>query len=63
MVIPELQRRGLFRTEYEGTTLARASRPAAAGKPLCAEVGGGGVGRLQSRAEHDRRRAVRHVAG
>jgi alkanesulfonate monooxygenase SsuD/methylene tetrahydromethanopterin reductase-like flavin-dependent oxidoreductase (luciferase family) len=25
-VVPELQRRGLFRTEYEGTTLARPSR-------------------------------------
>ena len=33
LVIPELQRRGLFRTEYEGTTLARKPRPAAAGKP------------------------------
>ena len=34
LVIPELQRRGLFRTEYEGTTLARTSRPEAAGKPI-----------------------------
>ena len=34
LVIPELQRRGLFRTEYTGRTLARASRPAAAAEPL-----------------------------
>ena len=33
-VVPELQRRGLFRREYEGRTLARKSRPAAPGKPL-----------------------------
>ena len=35
LVIPELQRRGLFRTEYTGRTLARASRPAAPAEPLC----------------------------
>ena len=34
LVIPELQRRGLFRTEYTGRTLARAPRPAAAAEPL-----------------------------
>jgi len=26
MVVPELQRRGLYRTAYEGNTLARESR-------------------------------------
>ena len=34
MVIPEMQRRGLFRTEYTGRTLARTSRPAATAEPL-----------------------------
>ena len=33
-VVPELQRRGLFRREYEGKTLARESRPAASGESL-----------------------------
>ncbi len=36
MVIPELQRRGLFRTEYEGKDAAREPRPAEAGQPLYA---------------------------
>ncbi len=35
LVIPELQRRGLFRTEYEGKTLARESRSRSADEPLC----------------------------
>ena len=34
LVIPELQRRGLFRTEYEGHDAAREPRPAAAREPL-----------------------------
>ena len=34
LVIPELQERGLFRTEYEGPTLARSARLAAAQKPV-----------------------------
>ena len=29
LVVPELQRRGLFHQEYEGTDAARQSRPAA----------------------------------
>ena len=33
-VIPELQRRGLFRREYEGKTLRENLGPAAAGEPL-----------------------------
>jgi len=39
-VVPELQRRGLFRTRYEGTTLrenlglARPAHPAAAAAPI-----------------------------
>ena len=33
-VVPELQRRGLFRKEYEGTDAARESRPAATGEPV-----------------------------
>ena len=32
LVVPELQRRGLFRTEYEGTHAAREPRPAEAGQ-------------------------------
>ena len=34
LVVPELQRRGLFRSEYEGHHTARASRSAAAGQPV-----------------------------
>ena len=34
LVVPELQRRGLFRTEYEGTTLRENSGLAAAGQSL-----------------------------
>ena len=34
LVIPELQRRGLFRTAYEGPHAARESRPAAPRQPL-----------------------------
>ena len=33
-VVPELQRRGLFRTRIRGADLARESRPAAPGEPL-----------------------------
>ncbi len=43
LVVPELQRRGMFRREYEGKTLARKSRPAAAGEPLLRNAQGGGV--------------------
>ena len=42
-VVPELQRRGMFRREYEGKTLARKSRPAAAGEPILRNPQGGGV--------------------
>ena len=33
-VVPELQRRGLFRREYEGKTLRENLGPAAAGEPV-----------------------------
>ena len=34
-MVPILQKRGLFRTEYTGTHAARALRPAAPGQPSC----------------------------
>ena len=34
LVVPELQRRGLFRTAYEGSDVARKSRPEAAHQPI-----------------------------
>ena len=34
MVVPELQRRGLFRTEYQGQNAARKSWPEASDRPL-----------------------------
>ncbi len=39
-VVPELQRRGLFRREYEGADAAGESRAATAGQPVF-RVGGG----------------------
>ena len=57
LLIPELQRRGRFRTRYEGTTLranlgitrpslvAGRHRPPAGRARECAGAGGGGVGR------------------
>ena len=35
LVLPELRRRGLFREEYEGKTLARKPRPFDACQSLC----------------------------
>ena len=39
-IVPELQRRGLFRTEYEGATLRENLGLAAAAKPLCRSSSG-----------------------
>ena len=49
MVIPELQRRGLFRTEYEGMTLRENLRPASSGEPLPQAAGGRGMSSVPSR--------------
>ena len=43
MVVPELQRRGLFRTEYEGRTLPRKPWPATRDQPLQPRSSGCGV--------------------
>ena len=39
LVVPELQRRGLYRTRLRGHDPARESRPAAPREPICAAVG------------------------
>ena len=39
-VVPELQRRGLFRREYEGRDAARPPRPAAAAEPVLLRAAG-----------------------
>ncbi len=48
LVVPELQRRGLYRTAYTRADAARQSRPAAAREPArrprC-QVAGGGIAR------------------
>ncbi len=44
LVMPELRRRGLFRTEYEGRTLREHLGLDAAGEPLCARRDAGACG-------------------
>ena len=60
-VVPELQRRGIFRREYEGSNAQRKSRPAAAGKSLLRETakacGVSGGTRIDAALKHRQRTA------